>query len=133
MNIVKEWLKVSASDIKVIKKILDSEELSHIVAFHAQQSIEKSFKALIEFNGLNIPKQHDLLKLKSMLNNSIDADEDLLDTLNQLYIDSRYPGEMGLLPNGKPTLENAKEFYDFSVEIFTIVCEFVKIKKEELI
>ena len=31
------------------------------------------------------------------------------------YIDSRYPGDMGLLPYGKPTLEDAKEFHEFAL------------------
>jgi len=132
MNIVKEWLKSSKDDIKVITKIQDSQDLSHIVAFHAQQSIEKSLKALIEYENSKIPKQHDLIKLKSMVNTRLDLDEDLLDTLNQLYIDSRYPGELGLLPNGKPTLADANCFSTFANEVFTLICELVKIKKDEV-
>ncbi len=27
---------------------------------------------------------------------------------------SRYPNEFGVLPSGKPTLEDAREFYDFA-------------------
>ena len=48
--------------------------------------------------------------------------DELIQLLDQLYIDSRYPGDMGLLPYGKPTLEDAKEFYDFAQEIFDKVC-----------
>ena len=48
--IPKEWLKASSDDLKVINKIIDMEDLSHIIAFHAQKSIEKSFKALRETN-----------------------------------------------------------------------------------
>jgi HEPN domain-containing protein len=38
----------------------------------------------------------------------------MLARLNELYIDSRYPAEFGLLPYGKPTVENAKRFCDFA-------------------
>ena len=46
---------------------------------------------------------------------------DLLTLLDQLYIDARYPGELGLLPNGKPTAEEAKEFYSLAVQLHDIV------------
>ncbi len=45
-------------------------------------------------------------------------DDDILDSLNKLYIDSRYPGDLGLLPYGQPTIEDAKEFYILSLRIF---------------
>ena len=51
--------------------------------------------------------------------------DDLLDSLNTLYIDSRYPGDMGLLPYGQPTIEDAKEFYHFSQEIFDEVSKII--------
>jgi HEPN domain-containing protein len=120
--------------LKIISRIIDLEDLSHMIAFHSQQSIEKSFKALIEYKNLKVPKQHDLLKLKELIIQDINInDDDLLDTLNELYIDSRYPGDMGLLPYGKPTLEDAKEFYNFAKMIFDKVCEILEIDKRELV
>ena len=38
--------------------------------------------------------------------------------MDDLYIESRYPGDLGLLPNGKPTIADAEEFYNFAKEIF---------------
>lgn len=49
-NIAHEWLRAASDDLKIIYRIIDMEDLSHMCAFHAQQSIEKSFKALIEYN-----------------------------------------------------------------------------------
>lgn len=43
-----EWLKAAHDDLAVIDKIVSEESLSHMVAFHAQQCIEKSLKALDE-------------------------------------------------------------------------------------
>ncbi|BCD62061.1 hypothetical protein NitYY0826_C0930 [Nitratiruptor sp. YY08-26] len=128
-----EWIKASYDDLKVISKIIDSPDLTHMIAFHAQQSIEKSFKALMEYKNIRVPKQHDLIKLKEAVSNDIFADDDLLDTLNQLYIDSRYPGDMGLLPYGKPTLEDAKEFYKFANDIFEQAIRIIGIEKNELL
>ena len=108
-----EWLKSAKSDIQVIEKIIDEVDLSHVVAFHSQQAVEKSFKALLENRKIEFKKQHDLIKLKSKIDD-FEIDEDTLDILNKLYIDSRYPGEIGLLPYGKPTLEDAKYFRESS-------------------
>ena len=47
-----------------------------------------------------------------------DGDGDIVDILDELYIDSRYPGEIGLLPNGRPTQADAQNFYDFAKEVY---------------
>jgi len=43
-----EWLLSAESDLHLIGMIISQENLTHLAAFHAQQSIEKTFKALIE-------------------------------------------------------------------------------------
>ena len=48
-------------------------------------------------------------------------DSDMLYTLDGLYIESRYPGEFGLLPNGKPSLADVRSFYDVAVSIYETV------------
>jgi energy-converting hydrogenase A subunit M len=39
---------------------------------------------------------------------------------------------MGLLPYGKPTIEDAKEFYEFAKDVFDRVCETLEIDKSEV-
>ena len=97
----------------MIEKILDSEFLTHMVALHAQQAIEKSIKAVMEEKNIAVRKIHNLVTLYSNILTyvSSDIDEDLLKTLDSLYTEARYPGELGLLPNGKPSLEDARTFY----------------------
>jgi len=117
INMSQEWLKSAKLDLETAK---------YIIGIHSQQAIEKSFKAIIEHKNEKIPKQHDLLKLKKLVDDILDIDnDDLLDSLNTLYIDSRYPGDMGLLPYGQPTIEDAKEFYHFSQEIFDEVSKII--------
>jgi len=119
IDISREWLKASALDLENIKYIIKAEHLTSVVAFHSHQAIEKAFKALLEYQNKKVPKQHDLLKLKSLINDILNIeDDDILDSLNTLYIDSRYPGDMGLLPYGQPTIEDAKEFYTLVLKIF---------------
>jgi len=62
--ISKEWLKASNDDILIIEQIINIEHLTHMVAFHSQQAIEKSLKALIEEYEIDIPKIHKLIRLK---------------------------------------------------------------------
>ena len=46
-------------------------------------------------------------------------------------IDSRYPGDMGLLPEGKPTLVDANEFYTFAKNVFNETCKLLDINMDE--
>ena len=42
-----EWLKASYSHLVLIAEIIDNDFLTHMIAFHSQQSIEKAFKAIM--------------------------------------------------------------------------------------
>ncbi len=121
-----EWLKSAYDDLILIEEIIYNEYFTHIVAFHAQQTVEKSLKAILEYNKCNIPKKHDLILLKKQVSAFMEIiDDDILDTLNRLYIESRYPGDMGLLPNGKPDIEDAKVFYEFAKSIYMKVNDII--------
>jgi HEPN domain-containing protein len=111
-----EWFISAESDLLLIREILEIENLTHLSAFHAQQSVEKSFKAVIEEFDLGFIKTHSLETLYNLVKKKLPGqlDTDILIMLDQLYIDSRYPGEMGLLPSGKPSLSEAAEFYKFA-------------------
>ena len=61
----KEWFTSAESDLLLIQEINSNENLTHLSAFHAQQS-----------------------------------------------------GEMGLLPNGKPSVKEGKIFFNLAKEIF---------------
>jgi hypothetical protein len=43
-----------------------------------------------------------------------------------LYIDARYPGDFGLLPNGKPGIAEALLFQQAAKEIYDRVCNHLK-------
>ena len=118
-QIALEWLKSAADDLILIEEILNNAYLTHMIAFHAQQTIEKSLKAIIEYNNNKVPKKHDLIQLKIIVADFIKIDDDdTLDSLNRLYIEARYPGDMGLLPNGKPDIDDAKGFYSCAKKIY---------------
>jgi len=46
-KISEEWLRAAKDDLRVVEKISPDEHLTNMVAFHSQQCIEKSLKAII--------------------------------------------------------------------------------------
>jgi len=120
-----EWLESAKMDLESIGQIVRLEHLTPVGAFHAQQCVEKCFKAVLEEHGKKVPKDHSTLRLYGMVKELIPMEVDLaiLTDLDNLYIESRYPGEMGLLPNGKPSLAIVQEFFTAAQSIYNQVEE----------
>lgn len=122
-KISQEWLRSAEDDLEAIDEIIENESLTNIVAFHAQQAIEKSLKALIEEYDLKFKKTHKLMMLFNIVESIIDLqiNEDTIIKLDSLYIESRYPSSLGLLPDGKPDQNEAKNFKNASKEVFRTI------------
>jgi HEPN domain-containing protein len=114
-----QWLKSAEMDLDNITQIIDLEHLTPIAAFHAQQCVEKCFKAILEESSKKIPKDHSTLRLYGLIEGLIvfDIDMSILTDLDDLYIESRYPGQLGLLPDGMPSLADTREFFEFAKNI----------------
>ena len=113
------WLDKAKDDLILIEEIMDNEHLTNMVAFHSQQAIEKSIKAVLEEKENHVPRIHNIIALKEKVENYITLaiDQEIFDQINELYIDSRYPMDMGLLPDGKPSKEIAGKFFNMATEI----------------
>ena len=57
-KIVREWLDKAKEDLETAREIRDKEFLTNITSFHAQQTIEKCFKAIIEAYEIDFIKEH---------------------------------------------------------------------------
>ena len=117
---VKVWIDFAGKDILTISEIINNPALTNIAAFHCQQAIEKYFKAYILENMKSTIKTHNLLTLYGIIKEIIDLDidEDLLSIVNDIYLESRYPSEIGLLGEGSmPTIEQVNQFFNFAKEI----------------
>jgi HEPN domain-containing protein len=124
-NETKGWVYFADSDIHMISNNINIEdpEATGAIAVFCQQAVEKYFKAYLTEHAVSFPKTHDLLnlynKVKAIKDWSID--ETILASLNGLYIKTRYPGDIGAMPNGNmPTLEETKEFIGFAKTIESI-------------
>jgi HEPN domain-containing protein len=118
--ITPEWLDRAGDDLRIAELLLTQPELTNMVAFHAQQSVEKALKAVLEESSIAPVRTHSLTRLYGLVESRLpfDVDQDMLDRLDAVYIESRYPGEMGLLPHGKPALADAKGFYHFARQFY---------------
>ncbi|GBD88737.1 HEPN domain protein [bacterium BMS3Abin03] len=125
---VKQWLKYAEVDLLSAEKLLYDENLIQSVTFHSHQTVEKSFKALLENKNIRIPKTHDLERLYGLILKErikLKLDEDILAQINDVYVDSRYPGDAGLIPQGIPSMEKAKEFFEAAKDVYKKVLNLV--------
>lgn len=122
------WLLSAMADLKSIEYIKNDDFLTHMVAFHAQQCVEKCFKAMLEYTGNRVPKEHSTLKLYGLVKDKLSAEVelDLLTDLDDLYIEARYPGDLGLLPHGKPTRDESRELFELAQYLFDTVNNHIK-------
>lgn len=104
------WMEFAERDLSAAEELSADELFSNIVLFHCQQCIEKSLKALYEENEMHIPRIHSTFKLfkdlnkLSLLTQDFIKSEDLI-FIDDVYLDTRYPGGVGLLPSGFPTID----------------------------
>ncbi len=117
------WVFFAERDILAANTLLNIDDLTGEVAFHCQQAIEKYFKAYLVENSIPIQKIHDLMKLYARVKEVKDwnIDISILEDISEIYVESRYPGDEGVLPNGMlPTMEQAKTFLAFAQKIESI-------------
>ena len=118
----KEWLKFAKIDLQSSETLIEDESLSTSAAFHVQQCVEKSLKALLELYNEKVPRVHDLIKLKKQVEEidtkNIKINEEIIDQINQVYIDTRYPADFGLLPDGNPSKERIVKFIEEAKSIY---------------
>lgn len=85
-ELARRWLTFADKDRQTCEQIKDSHGLRAIAAFHAQQTIEKSLKAILVCQGQNPPRVHDLVRLAALVTaatGEIVANADELERTNQ--------------------------------------------------
>ena len=105
-----EWLKIALQEYKSAEYLFEK-TLYRMVCYHAQQTVEKILKAILIEREIDFARTHNILDLRNAvirLGYKIEiTDEDSV-FLNSVYR-SRYPSDLGLLPSGEPTREDAKK------------------------
>jgi len=128
-KLTEEWLLYANNDLCAAETLIKEDyPLTNIVVFHCQQAIEKYLKAFLVENDIPIIKTHDLVKLNDVIKEIKDLgiEEERLIVVNEVYSESRYPGDLGLLPGGMPTNKQAEEFIAYAKEVKRIITNEVK-------
>ena len=87
------WFDLAKEDIEVAQELYNIGKLLYS-GFLCHLAVEKALKAKIEFNGETPLKTHNLIRLADIggvLEKMTDEQKELLNTLNPLQIEARYP------------------------------------------
>jgi len=136
MRAGKHWIDFADRDLEAAKSLLENEYLSNVVLFHCQQCIEKCLKAILEENNIEVPKIHSVVRLFGIISENIELelniDESTLNLVDDIYIDTRYPSGIGLLPSGLPSKDEAVEVLNIAQKIYDQVRLYEKGGKSAL-
>jgi len=95
LALLRSWKQKSEHDLKACEQLLQAEApLGDIIAFHAQQAVEKSLKGFLISHGcFDFPKTHDLGRLLDLAESFEPALEDLdaIIELTPYAVEARYP------------------------------------------
>lgn len=113
-ELIEEWIQKAEADYFSALREYRARKMPNYDAagFHAQQCIEKYFKALLQANNIRFEKIHDLLALMELTRKLIPELEfyrEYLAYLNQFAVAYRYPGESANKDQAKRAVKFMKE------------------------
>ena len=113
-----EWFRIAKEELQSAEYLIEK-KLYRMVCYHSQQAVEKALKSLLVEKDVDVPRTHNILDLRNAVKrigfNISLSDEDAI-FLNAIYR-VRYPSDLGLLPTGAPTHDDAKKALDSATEI----------------
>ena len=122
----KDWVKYSQENLEASKILLES-GLYNPCLHNIQQSIEKALKALFIENAIKFKKTHNILELKTILENnslSIELSDDECDFLDSIYLPSKYPIGSAL-PYFQPDEKICKESLSLAERVIDDVTKLI--------
>jgi HEPN domain-containing protein len=125
-KIILEWINKADHDLGSAKLIyLHIPDYFDTIAFHCQQATEKYIKAILEYNGIEFQRSHNLIYLLDLLSQKIDISENIYDKaimLNGFSVQIRYLDNTIYLT--KEELETSiaisEEFREYAIKIIGI-------------
>lgn len=122
------WLGHAEVDLKTIEKIIEESDLTPAVAFHSQQCIEKCFKAILEAEGVDVPRTHSLILLYALVRDltPMHIDGDVLSMVNETYISTRYPTDIDAMELTVPSVRTAGLFFGLARSVFEEAREYLR-------
>ena len=93
----KRWLQEASEELAAAKALSIHFEIpGRIICLHAHLTVEKAIKALLIYQGILVPRVHDLFDLQGRLtdNKVVTISDDDLEILNPWSIRGRYPADL---------------------------------------
>ena len=122
-DIVAEWLQIAYDDYDSAFYLFQKPNRKplEIICYHCQQSVEKSLKAYLCANGVEIPKTHDtgmLCRRCTEFNNAFSEFLELCEEVTVYATETRYPIRIEIDEAGaKRNLHQALKIYNFVTSI----------------
>jgi HEPN domain-containing protein len=94
--LLSEWVRKADLDFRTVLRLSDDSEFREVIAFHAQQAVEKYIKALLTIRRIEFPKTHDihrLLELLGLIDPALAADLEKSAWLTPFGVQIRYPAD----------------------------------------
>jgi HEPN domain-containing protein len=109
-----EWIKIAEEDFQSAEYLFER-SLFRMVCYHAQQTVEKILKAILTEHEIEFSRTHNIIDLRNTtkeIGYVVPLTDEEAIFLNSIYR-ARYPADLGLLPTGESTKEDA----DFALNI----------------
>ena len=93
-KIVKEWLLKGKHDIEDAQFLFENDRALENVAFHVHQALEKYLKGFLIYNGWDLERIHDLVKLLKeaiKYDDSFEQFTGFVRAVTRFYFETRYP------------------------------------------
>jgi len=97
-----EWLYLAKRNLDTARLLIRENHYTDSIAIEIQQTIEKSFKAVYGYYGINIPRTHALTILFNFVKEKIpleESDIEVIITISDYYETDRYPGPRYVVPS----------------------------------
>lgn len=119
-KLAESWLAYAQADLSAARQLSASDDVGGLAAFHVQQAIEKTLKALLVLNGQDPPRTHDLPRLWGQMEGRVDPPENLqlLRLANEFYIEARYPAGVEIASDPAPTQAELSGLIEYAQAVF---------------
>ncbi len=123
---IKNWLFRANEDLEVLETLskLNIEKYSSTICFHAQQAVEKYFKAYLVYSDIDFPKTHDLdfLLLECQKKEKKAFESIDLKSLSDFGVFVRYPDDFYV-----PDSTETQEYVEIAKSVQIIIEELINI------
>jgi len=109
------WINKAKSDLNAIRLCLKANESLDVAVYHAQQVVEKAFKAFLIFHNKQVKKTHDLVNLVEQcvkIDYSFVQLNEYAFNLNGYATYARYPDDFFIIDTEEATIayKNSKVY-----------------------